>query len=196
LADWELAAVWNACLGDDFGRIIRLLILTGCRREEIGALRWSENDLNAGTMTIPGERTKNYRAHKLTLPPAALEILNSIERHEGRDYVFGDRGGAYSAWSYSTKALNLRIALKGRSPAHWTLHDLRRTMRTGLSRLGIPPHVAELCINHSRKNSVEATYDRYSYEPEVARALARWADFVLAVVEGREAKVVALRSAS
>jgi Phage integrase family/Arm DNA-binding domain len=194
LEDSELATVWNSCADDDFGRIVRLLILTGCRREEIGGLRWGEIDFATGTMTIPGERTKNYRALKLTLPQQALDILQSVEPRDGRDFVFGGRGGAYCAWSYATNALHLRIATNGKPLARWTLHDLRRTMRTGLSMLGVPPHVAELCINHARKNSVEATYDRYAYGKEIADALARWADHVGDVVEGRKAKVVPLRA--
>ena len=59
LTDRELAVVWNACGDDDFGRIVRLLILTGCRREEIGGLQWREIDLATGMIAIPGERTKN-----------------------------------------------------------------------------------------------------------------------------------------
>jgi integrase len=194
LEDFELATIWNACADDDFGCIIKLLVLTGCRREEIGGLRWSEIDLATGTITIPATRTKNYRTHKLKVPQIALDILRSIERRDGRDFVFGARGSAYCAWSYATGALLLRIATNSKPLAHWTLHDLRRTMRTGLSRLGVPPHVAELCINHTRKNSVEATYDRYSYEKEIANALARWADHVGDVVEGRQRKVVPLRA--
>jgi integrase len=194
LEDSELAAIWNACGDDDFGRIVRLLIFSGCRREEVGGLRWSEIDFATGCMTISGERTKSHRALKLKLPRQALDILESVERREDRDFVFGGRGGAYCAWSYATNALHLRIASNGKPLQRWVLHDLRRTMRTGLSRLGIPPHVAELCLGHTRKNSIEATYDKYTYAPEIADALARWADYVSDIVEGRPNKVVSLRA--
>jgi integrase len=195
LTDAELIAVWNACADDDFGRIVRLLILTGCRREEIGGLRWSEIDFDAGVMTIPGERTKNHRALALTLPPVALDILRSAKRREGREYVFGNRGGSFSTWSYVTMALNARItAAEGKPLPHWTLHDLRRTFRTGIGKLGVRPDVAELCINHV-KGGVQAIYDKHKYEKEIKAALALWADHILAAIENRAHKIVPLRSA-
>jgi integrase len=193
LSDRELATIWNACLDDDFGRILRLLILTGCRREEIGALKWSEID--GEVMTIPATRTKNHKTHALTLPPLALEILNSIPRREDRDFVFAKSGGGFYGWGYSTMALHTRIATcEGKALPHWVLHDLRRTMRTGLGRVGVAPHIAELCINH-RKGGVEAIYDRHRYEREIKAALALWADHVAAIGEGRESNVGALRRA-
>src|SRR5262249_31136668 len=88
LTDDELRAIWNACGDDDYGRIVRLLILTGCRRMEIGGLRWSEVDLDAGTLTIPAERSKNHRAHTLPLSDTALDIIRSIPRMVSRDYLF------------------------------------------------------------------------------------------------------------
>ena len=87
----ELRTVWNACDDSDYGRIVRLLILTGCRREEIGGLRWSEINLDAGTITLPAERCKNGREHVLTLPDVALDIIRAVPRRDGRDHVFGQR---------------------------------------------------------------------------------------------------------
>jgi integrase len=194
LTDSELVSIWNACRDDDFGRIVRLLLLTGCRREEIGGLRWNEIDFEAGVMTIPGTRTKNHRALSLTLPPLVLAILQSAPRREGREYVFGHRGGSFAGWGYTTMALNSRItAAEGKALPDWRLHDLRRTYRTGLGKLGVPPHIAELCINHV-KGGVEAIYDRHRYEREIASALAQWAEHVTALIEGRKSKVVALRA--
>jgi integrase len=192
LSDPEIAVVWKACSDDAAGRAIRLLLLTGCRREEIGALQWSE--IEAGVLTIPGARTKNRRALVLPLPPAALDLL-TVPKQDGGDLVFG-RGGdmPFSGWSAAKLRLDARIAMTtGRTLAHWTLHDLRRTMRSGLGKLGTPPHVAELAINHV-KGGVEAIYDRYRYQREIGTALALWADYVLALAEGRENKVIALRS--
>jgi hypothetical protein len=118
-----------------------------------------------------------------------------VPKQSGEDYVFGVRGVAFSAWSYSTVKLNARIVeAEGKRLAHWTLHDLRRTMRTNLGKLNIQPHIAELAINHV-KGGVEAIYDRYRYEREIAAALTRWAEYVLALVEGRESNVVTLQSA-
>jgi integrase len=196
LSDDEVRMIWNACRDDDFGRIIRLLLLTGCRREEIAALKWSEINLDTGLLTIPGERTKNHKTLELTLPPLALEILESVPRRADRDYVFGSNGrGGFSGFSYSTIALNGRIIeSEGKALARWTLHDLRRTFRTGLGKLGVAPHIAELCINHV-KGGVEAIYDRHRYQREMAAALALWADHIRSIVDGAERKVIALRTA-
>ena len=101
-------------------------MLTGCRRDEIGGLQWSELDLERGLLSIPGARTKNHHALNLTLPAAAVSILRSIGRREGRDYVFGERGGTYSAWSYSTLNFNARIAAR-RSPPAWPKLELLLT---------------------------------------------------------------------
>ena len=191
LSDHELAAIWRACDDDDFGRIIKLLILTGCRREEIGALKWSETDLADGVITIPGERIKNHRERSLVLPRVAWNILKSVPKREGREFVFGGRG--FSAWSYMQILLHGRItAAEGKRLPHWTLHDLRRTMRTGLGRIGVEPHIAERVINHT-KGGVEAVYDRYTYRREVQMALARWAEHVVAIVENRKSNVTALQ---
>jgi integrase len=194
LNDSEVRAIWNACQDDDFGRIVRLLLLTGCRREEIGGLKWSEVNLDTGVMTISGTRTKNHRTLELPLPAIAIETLRSQPRRR-EDYVFGVRGGAFSAWSYSTVKLNARIVeAEGKSVAGWTLHDLRRTMRTNLGKLGVQPHIAELAINHV-KGGVEGIYDRHRYQREIGTALALWAEHLLVLVEKREGKVVSLQRA-
>jgi len=188
LNDGELAKVWNACGDNDFGRIVKLLVLTGCRRDEIGSLKWSE--ISDGVLTVSATRSKNRKAHSLTLPAMALNILATIPRRENRDYVFGQSGQGFQRWSAYTAALRERL---GEMPP-FTLHDLRRTFRTGLGRLGIPSHVAELAINHTRQG-IQAVYDRHTYEREIAHALALWADHVQAAVENRERKVVPLRTA-
>jgi len=182
LTDRELSAVWRACLDDDPGRIVRLLILTGCRREEIGQMKWSEVDFDTGVLTIPAERVKNRRTLTLSLPAMALDIMREQPRREGRDYVFGERGIGFSGWSYATMSLHARMAAAGAVLPGWRLHDLRRTMRSGLGRLAVPPHIAELAIGHARKG-IEATYDRYSYQAEIGDALARWAHHVDSVIE-------------
>jgi integrase len=189
LDDSEIRVIWKACEDDDFGRIVKLLLLTGCRREEIGALR--RDEVKNGVMTIPGTRTKNHRTLTLTLPPLALDILRSAPQRADREYVFGNRGGGFSAWSYSTLRLGHRIIeAEGKPLAHWTLHDLRRTMRSGLGKIGVAPHIAELVINHV-KGGVEGIYDRHKYEREIAAALALWADHIEAITTGADRKVVA-----
>jgi integrase len=194
LNDAEIRAIWNASGDDDFGKIVRLLLLTGCRRDEIGALRWDEVDLDSGVMIIPGKRTKNHRALEQKLPGLAIDILRAQPRRAS-DYVFGHRRNGFSTWSYSVVKLNARIIeAEGKPLAAWTLHDLRRTMRTGLGVLGVRPDVAELCVNHV-KTGVMAVYDRHKYQAEIAHALALWADRVSAIVEGRTSNVTVLHSA-
>jgi len=176
---------------------VRLLILCGCRRSEIGDLKWSELDLDTGIMTIPGTRTKGKRALMLTLPPMAVEILREAPRRADQPFVFGGKSGkaGFVGYAYALMRLNARIAAAAGKPlAPWTLHDLRRTMRTGLGCVGVAPHIAELVIGHSRQG-VEAIYDRHSYQPEIKTALLRWAEHVLGVVEGRGSTVIPLRSA-
>jgi integrase len=196
LTDRELAAVWNACGDDDFGRIIKLLILTGCRRQEIGGLKFSEIDFDSGVMTLPGERTKNGRVLQLPLPAMALDILHAAPRRTHRglpaEHVFGHNGRGFKGWSIATQKLHARIAASGVSVTGWILHDLRRTMRTNLGALGVPPHIAELCINHVRKGMI-AVYDRYNYQPEIGEALERWAKDLAAIVKGRERKLLKLK---
>jgi integrase len=197
LTDLELALVWKESGVGDFGPIVKLLILTGCRREEIGGLKWSEIDLESGVLTIPGERTKNHRTHVLTLPSIAIDILRSIEGGKARAHAFGARDGGFHGWSFAKVSLDQRItiATKGNRLPRWTLHDLRRTMRTGLGKIGVQPHIAELAINHVR-GGVEAIYDRHRYEREIKAALALWADHVLTLVNDGERKVIALARVS
>jgi integrase len=195
LSDSELRLIWNACQDDAFGRIVRLLILLGCRRCEIGDLRWSELDLDAGTMVIPGARTKGRKALMLPLPPAALDILLAVPRRDEQDFVFGKQGRAgFVGYAYALMALNARIAAAAGKPlAPWTLHDLRRSMRTGLGRIGIAPHIAELVIGHG-KSGIEAIYDKHSYQPEIKTALLRWAEHVAGIVEDRPSNVVSMHA--
>jgi integrase len=198
LSDDEVKIIWNACPPDDFGKIVKLLLLTGCRREEIGQLKWSEVDLDTGVMTISGTRIKNGRDLQLPLPPAALDILRSAKPAEGREYVFGRDGrrAGFAGWAWGKLDLDKRIVeARGRAPDGWVLHDCRRTMRTGLGRLGIPPHIAELCIGHV-KGGVEAVYDRHRYQPQIGAALAAWAAHIEQLLSGGKGdRVVALHRA-
>jgi integrase len=113
-------------------------------------------------------------------------------RRDGSDHVFGRYGGGFVGWSYPLSTLNLRIAgAKGKPlAAPWSLHDVRRTVRSGLAKIGIRPDVAERVIGHHRASTVEAIYDRHSYRAEIAAALGRWTKHVLAVVEGHPSTVV------
>jgi integrase len=184
LTDEEIRIVWRHCQDDDFGRIVRLLLLTACRRDEIGWLRWQEVDLPGSRLLLPAERTKPGRALEMPLTGTARAIVEAAPRRLGREFVFGGSGGGFGAWSWCTMALHARItAAEGRALPHWTLHDLRRTVRTGLSKLGIKPHVAELVLNHvAHRSGVVGIYDHHDYQPEIAEALAKWEIHLLAIV--------------
>jgi integrase len=189
LTDAELAAIWNACGDDHYGRVVRLLILTGCRRQEVGGICWGEIDLDAGTWTIPGERTKNHRPHTLPLMPAALEIVRAVPRMASRDQLFGVRGKGFSRWGMSKDALDERSGVAG-----WVVHDIRRSVATRMADLGIAPHIVEAVLNHQsgHRAGVAGIYNRSRYEREVRSALALWADHVRALAEGGGRKIHSL----
>lgn len=185
IMDDELAAIWRACRDDDYGRIVRLLILTGQRRDEVGDMKWSELDLDRGLWTIPRERTKNGLTHEVPLSGAALEILRNTARREGRDFVFGEGRGGFSGWSKSKTRLDTRIAKAGAVMRPWRLHDLRRTVATRITEIGILPHVVEAILNHvsGHKAGVAGIYNRATYAKEKREALTRWADYILGLNE-------------
>jgi integrase len=194
LKDAELAVIWRACGDDNFGRIVRILMLTGARRQEIGGLRWSEVDPDSGTIRISASRTKNHRELVLPLPPAAFSIIETAPRKEGAEFVFGSRNGAFSAWSRSTENFKARIAEP--LPA-WALHDIRRSAATGMAEIGIQPHVIEAVLNHQsgHKRGVAGIYNRASYERETKAALALWGEHLRTIVEGGERRVVPMKIA-
>jgi integrase len=199
LDDAEVKIIWDNCRADDFGAITKLLLLTGCRKQEIGQLSWAEIDFDSGVTTLPRERTKSRHALVLTLPRLALDILRAQPRRDGSDYIFGGlKGGknGFAAWSWCKLDLDNRItAARGSALPRWTLHDLRRTMRSGLGLLGISPDIAERCIGHIKGSAVERTYDRYTYQPQIKTALAAWAAHIeqLTKSTGKRDRIVSLR---
>jgi integrase len=193
LSDAELIAVWRACGEDDFGHIIRLLILLGARRTEIGGMRWSEIDIAAGSWTLPAARSKNRRPLTLTLPAAALAIITAIP-HADSDLLFARSGAGFAAWAAAKAALDRRL---GDAVAPWRLHDIRRTAATGMINVGIATDVVEAVLNHhsGHRAGVAGVYNRSSYEPQIKTALTRWSEHVIALVEGRaESNIVPLRA--
>jgi integrase len=190
LSDAEAAAIWLAAPDGDYGNIIKLLFLTGCRLNEIGCLQWSEVNLETKTITLPGSRTKNHTEHTVPLTDKAVAILEAIPRRIGRDLVFGVGKGGFGAW---TKAkLNLQAKSKTEG---WTPHDIRRTVRTGLGKLGVEPHVAEACLNHLPSRLIR-TYDRNTYAAEKRAALDAWASHLSVVIaQATGANVTTLRKA-
>ena len=199
LSDVELAAIWRCVDGNcDYGRIVRLLILTGQRREEMAGLRWSEIDRGKQQIDLPGSRTKNKLPHIVPLNAAAMTIIETTPRRLDRDLLFGDGEGSYSCWSQSKKRLDSRVAAyvrevhKQRSEpekgklAPWTLHDIRRTFITQLGENGFAkPEVKEMLVNHQsgHKRGVAGVYDKAKYLPERRQALELWNAHMAKLVE-------------
>jgi integrase len=173
LSDPELTAVWQALPLGDFGDIVRLLILTGQRRNEVAHLEWKEVDFGKGLIKLGPERTKNKHPHEIPLSGMARRILE-IHRSRAEGFIF-----ERFAWSTAKAALDRRLPL-----APWTVHDLRRTCATGLGNLRVGPHIIETVLNHrsGHKAGVAGTYNRSAYPEEVREALARWADHVASLL--------------
>jgi integrase len=192
LSDAELKAIWKACGDDEFSHILRLLILTGARRQEVGGMAWSE--FEDGIWTLPAARAKNDREHKLPLPPAAREIIAAVPRRAGRDQLFGERAGQ-GFTSFSRGKQDLDKALAG-AVKPWRIHDLRRSVASGMIGLHIPSDHVEAVLNHysGHRRGVAGVYNRYSYEKEIRLALLSWSKHIARLVEGRESNVVALRT--
>jgi integrase len=178
----ELARIWKACGDDEYGKIIKLLILTGCRRQEIGGLRWSEIDLEQNSLTIPGERTKNYRAHTLPLTGLMRSIIESVPRLVDRDPLFGLRASGFTVWQHC----HLDDGCKP-----WRLHDLRRSVATGLADLGVLPDIIELVLNHAgHRGGISGIYNQGRYQREVRTAMIRWSDHIASITSGSGRKIV------
>jgi integrase len=195
LSDDELTRVLQAAdkMGGTFGPLVKLLALTGQRRDEIARMRWDE--IKDRVLVLPAERTKNGQPHEVPLSTAALAVLNSIPRVEGSPFVLTTDGGASPASGYSKNKRRLDALLPADMPP-WRLHDLRRTCASGMARLGINLPVIEKVLNHASGSfaGIVGVYQRHSFADEKRAALEAWGDFIAALVEAKPAsKVVRLR---
>jgi integrase len=185
LSDEELSKVWLAAeqltgAYRPYRDALRLLILTGARKMEITALRWEE--IRDGAIHLEGERTKNGKPHVIPLSAAARSIVAGIEQTSG--YVFPVKGGTYlHNWGAAKEKLDAACGVTG-----WTIHDLRRTVATGLQRHGVPLPVTESVLGHQggSRSGIVGIYQRHDYAPEKASALEAWGAHVMALVEGSE----------
>jgi integrase len=180
LTNAELKTLWNALPANDFGDILRLLILTGQREREISDLRWDEIDFDRNVIVLPPWRTKNGRKHSVPMAPMVRAILEA-RRQNGREHVFGKGENGFSGWSKSKKRLDETTRISA-----WRIHDLRRVFSTGLGELGIFPHVAESILNHvsGTRSGVAGLYNRATHENAKKEALTQWGDHVAALVGG------------
>jgi integrase len=179
LTDDELAAIIVAArkMSWPYGGIVEFLALTGQRREEVVQASPSEIDPQARTWSIPGDRTKNRKAHIVHLSEPALAVISG--RLTGK-YIFPtSTGHHFQAYSQSKHVLDELCGVSG-----WRLHDLRRTIVSGMARMGIPPHVADKILNHQSGtiSGVAAVYQRHDFLAERKEALDQWGAHVTELV--------------
>ena len=192
LSDAELRKIWHALPEGDYGDIIRLLMLTAARANEIALLRWSEIDLERGVIALPAARTKNRRGHFIPIGATVRAILEARPRYDGRDFVFGRGQGGFSGWSQCKARLDAAVKIP-----EWVVHDLRRAAATGMGELGIQPHVVEAVLNHvsGSRGGVAGLYNRSQYEAEKTTALARWDAHLMDVLANKKTNVAPLKRA-
>jgi integrase len=192
LSDDELVAVWCGAetLGYPYGRAVQLLLLTGARREEIGQLRWSE--VQGDTIHLEGARTKTGNPHLIPLSTPAMALLEHAPRVAGSDYVFTVTGRKpIRGWSGAKIQLDELASISA-----WRIHDLRRTVATGMQKLGVVLQVVEAALGHTAgsRGGIVGIYQRHDYANEKRAALEAWGAHVVDLVEDREpGKVVPMR---
>jgi integrase len=189
LTDTEIVKVWHACAAGPFGAAARLLLLTGARREEISSLSWSEVD--SDTIRLEGERTNSGKPRTIALSAPARTLLDAVPR--GGKYVFSFDGGKapINGWGHAKVRINAAAGI-----ADWRLHDLRRTVATGLQKLGINLQTIEAVLGHvsGSRSGVVAIYQRHEFADEARAALEAWGAHVIGLIEGRApAKVLPIR---
>jgi integrase len=186
----ELAVLWGAIdkLPELPRAYFRVVLLTGARRNEVRGLPWSELDLDADLWRLPAERNKSGRPFEIPLSAPVVETLRTLPRIG--PMVFALDGKRPMSLQQLIERIRQEAGL-----VDVRLHDLRRTLRTGLAELGVSFEVAERVLNHAMPG-LQAVYNRHNYLAEKRAALALWAEHVLALAEKREATVVAFRPAA
>jgi integrase len=194
LSDREVGLVWRGSdeLGPPFSHFIKLLLLTGQRREEVASMNWDELDRAEATWTIPSARTKNRNPQLVPLSAPALTILDAIAsggEWPKRGYVLTTTGKTpVSGFTKPKRRLDEMLSAElGDGFVPWRLHDLRRTLATGLQRLGVRFEVTEAVLNHvsGSRGSIAGVYQRYNWADEKRAALSGWATHVLTAADER-----------
>jgi len=178
LSSAELALVWKAAdrITPTYAQVIRVLLLTGQRRDEVGGMRWDEIDLAQKTWAIPAERVKNGRKHTVPLSEQVVAIIKAQPRVS--DLVFSI-GKTPSSWSRAKRHLDeVIVELNSGEPIPpFVIHDIRRSVASGMARIGALPHIVEKILNHTSETfgGVTGVYQRHSYADEMRAALSDWA---------------------
>jgi integrase len=190
LSDEEIRTLWKALehedVPDTFASLVRVLLFTGQRRTDVAGLH--DREIDGDVWTIPASRYKNQSAQFVHLTAQVREMLPATQ-----GYIFGARTNGRSAFSGFSKGkaeLDKAIAKHSKKPMpHWTLHDLRRTARSLMSRVGVRPDIAEIVVGH-KLQGVRAVYDRYTYAEERKDALERLAGLLSNIINPSTANVI------
>ena len=178
LSDDEIVELWRGTTTNEvrpYYGFLWLLLLTGQRRQETVEMRWEDITERGGMAiwTIPAALAKNGIEHPVPLPPLALEIIKAQPRWSRTPYVFAGRNrNPMGHFSHNKAAFIERTGMR-----HFTLHDLRRTYRTGLSSLGVEERVAEAMLNHTRPGLI-AVYNRDDMWEKRLQCAQMWADHI------------------
>lgn len=196
LSDAELVKIWHAAgrVGGAYGAGVRLLMLTGARVAEVFEARWSEVEGDA--LRLPAERSKSKEGRTISLPPLALEIVEALPRFPRCDWLLTASGrNPFKAHGTSKIRLDAELAADALPP--WRVHDLRRTVATGLQRLGVRLEVIEAVLGHvsGSRAGIVGVYQRHRFEAEAAEAVRRWGEHVRGLLDPAPSKVVELRRA-
>lgn len=205
LGDTEIRALWLASekLGYPYGAFFRMVLLTGTRRDQASDAQWREFDLERRLWVIPPARVKQRntgkpREHIVPLSKDAAALLDSVPRFASGDFLFSTTAGAKSVDGFSKGKLRLDGAMQtllgDTALEPFVIHDIRRTMRSRLSELGVSPIVAEVTIGHSLPGLL-GVYDRFEYLNEKRDALERWAARLRQIVNPQP-NVVPMRGVS
>jgi integrase len=183
LSDSEIVAFWNATdkIASPFGALFKLLLLTGCRLNEVARMEIGELSNDDAIWTIPSSRIKNHRIHVVPLSQSTQTILSAVKRSPDCRFIFStNQRTPVSGFSKTKRRMD--AMMKDVSP--WRLHDLRRTCATGMAEIGVPPHVVELCLNHisGARAGVAGIYNRAAQMAERQAALEKWADYIVGLV--------------
>jgi integrase len=187
LNDDELRQLWKACNGP-FGDALKVLVLTGARRNEVSQMRWSEIDEKRRLWVLPASRSKNHHEHTVPLSSQAWTLIQAQRRFLGCDFVFtADGRRPVTGWDKAKSRIGAKAGIAEDS---WRLHDLRRTCASGMQRLGVPVPVIEKALNHlsGTFRGIVGTYQQHDYADEIRVALQRWGDHVEQMVSSKPAR--------
>jgi integrase len=177
----EIKMLWTANIGVTARGFIKMLLLTAQRRGSVAGMRWDEIDYEDKAWIIPASRMKNGTEHTIPLSTMTLDVLDSLPRYDGGDYIFSTTAGVrpISGFAKIKRRIDDRVGIS----RPWTFHDLRRTTATQMAGLGIQQHVVEKLLDHRSGviSGVAAIYNLHQYDAEVRAALEIWANRLEAI---------------